>query len=248
MALSFSPPTLFALGYPDQARARSGEAVAYARQLAHPHSLALVLSRTCHFHCVARDWKATLAPTEALIAFSTEHGLVHYRAMGILYRGGALAELGQVREGFALCDQALAALGPGGANVSTLVLGLRADVQRKAGRGEEALHLLAEAIDRAERTGECYFEAELHRLKGEALQQTDSAQAEDCFREAIAVAQGQQAKSLELRAAMSLARLWADQGKRAEARDLLAPVYGWFNEGFDTADLKEAKALLDELR
>jgi class 3 adenylate cyclase/tetratricopeptide (TPR) repeat protein len=124
MALSFLPPTHLALGYPDQGRARSREALAYARQLAHPHSLALVLSRTCHFHCVARDWEAVLARTEALMALSIEHGFVHYRAMGDLYRGGALAELGQAREALALCDQALADLGSGGANVSTLILGL----------------------------------------------------------------------------------------------------------------------------
>jgi predicted ATPase len=207
----------------------------------------MVLSRTCHFHCVARDWKAVLAWTDSLIALSIEHGFVHYRAMGELYRGGALAELGQAPEGFALCDQALGALGAGGANVSTLILGLRAEVHRKAGHPEQALRLLAAAIDRAERTGECYFEVELHRLQGEALQQTDSMQAEGCFRKAIAVAEVQQAKSLELRAATSFARLWPEQGRSAEAYELLAPVYGWFTEGFDTANLKDAKTLLDDL-
>jgi class 3 adenylate cyclase/predicted ATPase len=250
MALSFLPPTLLALGYPDQGHARSREALAYAQQLAHPHSLALALSRTCHFHCIARDWEAALAPTEALVALSIEHGFVHYSAMGDLYRGGALAELGQAREGFALCEEALAALGPEGANVSTLILGLQAEVHHKSGEPEEALRLLAKAINRARRTGECYFEAELRRLRGEALlslQESHAAEAESCFQHALAVAHGQSAKMWGLRAATSLARLWRDQGRRAEACDLLAPVYGWFTEGFDTADLKEAKALLDQL-
>jgi predicted ATPase len=184
------------------------------------------------------------------MALSIEHGFVHYRAMGDLYRGGALAELGQAREGLALCDQALADLGSGGANVSTLILGLQAEVHHKSGQPEEALRLLAEAINRAQRTGECYFEVELHRLKGEALlslSETDLAGAESCFRHGIAVAREQNAKLWELRAATSLARLWRDQGKRHEAYDLLAPVYGWFTEGLDTADLNTAKALLEEL-
>jgi predicted ATPase len=250
MALSFLPPTLLALGYPDQARARSGDALAYVRQLAHPHSLALVLSRTCHFYCVARDWEAVLVRTEALKALSIDHGFVHYRAMGDVYRGAALAELGQAGEGFPLCDQALACFGSGGANVSTLVLGLQAEVHHRSGQPQEALRALAEAIDRAERTGERYFEVELHRLKGEvllSLPESDPAGAEGCFRHGVAVAREQKAKLWELRAATSLARLWRDRGKRAEARDLLAPVYGWFAEGFDTADLKDARALLTEL-
>jgi predicted ATPase len=250
MALSFLPPTLLALGYPDQGLVRSGEALAYAQQLAHPHSLALALSRTCHFHCVARDWETVLARTEALNALSIEHGFVHYRAMGDLYRGGALAEQGQTPEGFALCHEALAVLGPGGANVSTLVLGLEAEVHHKAGGPEEALRLLTKAINLAQRTGERYFDAELHRLKGEVLcsvQESDAAEAESCFHHSLAVARKQRAKSWELRAAMSLARLWADQGRRTEAHDLLAPIYGWFTEGFDTADLKSAKAMLDDL-
>jgi class 3 adenylate cyclase/predicted ATPase len=249
MALSFLAPTLLALGYPDQGRARSREALAYARQLAHPHSLALVLSRTCHFHCVARAWETLLAGTEALIALSIDHGFVHYRAMGDLYRGGALAELGQAGEGLALCEQALADLGPGGANVSTLILGLQAEVHHKSGEPEEALRLLTNAIDRAQRTGERYFEVELHRLKGEvllSLPESDPAGAESCFRHGVAVAREQKAKLWELRTTASLARMWRDQGKRAEAYDLLVPVYGWFTEGFDTAVLKEARELLDE--
>ena len=121
---------------------------------------------------------------------------------------------------------------------------------RRAGRPEAGQSAIAEALAFAEESGERWWEAELHRLKGELLlaQSTENrAEAEACFHRALEVAQQQSAKAFELRAATSLARLWAEQGKRAEAHDLLAPVYGWFTEGFDTADLKDAKALLDEL-
>jgi predicted ATPase len=120
----------------------------------------------------------------------------------------------------------------------------------RARQARDALDVLTEALSLVESTGERWFEAELHRVRGEAMQQLPDPErlgAEGCFRHAIALAQGQQAKLWELRAAMSLARLWRDQGRRAEAHDLLAPVYGWFTEGFDTADLKNAKALLEEL-
>jgi predicted ATPase len=130
------------------------------------------------------------------------------------------------------------------------VLALRADARRVSGQLEEAIALLREALDRSEATGERWFEAELHRIKGDVLlraPEVDPAEAETCLRKAIEVAQRQGARLWELRAATSLARLWGDQGRRAEAHDLLAPVYGWFTEGFETADLKEAKALLNEL-
>jgi predicted ATPase len=130
------------------------------------------------------------------------------------------------------------------------LLTLLADARRASGQLEEAMTLLREALDRSEATGERWFEAELHRIKGDVLlraPEVDPAEAEACLRKAIEVAQRQGARLWELRAATSLARLWADQGKRAQAHDLLAPVYSWFTEGFDTADLKDAKALLDEL-
>jgi predicted ATPase len=117
-------------------------------------------------------------------------------------------------------------------------------------RLEAGLHLLSEALTLVDKHGECWWEAEIHRLKGVLMLQQavpDAKQAEDCLQQAVAIARCQQAKSLELRAAMSLARLWQQQGKRAEAYELLAPIYGWFTEGFDTADLQEAKGLLEEL-
>ena len=126
-------------------------------------------------------------------------------------------------------------------------LGYAAEAYLRANQLDDALSALDRAAE-AGATGACHYQAELHRLRGEVLAETgEYAEAESWFHQAIDTARSQQAKSLELRAATSLARLWRDQGKRAEARDLLAPVYGWFTEGFDTADLKDAKALLDEL-
>jgi predicted ATPase len=125
-----------------------------------------------------------------------------------------------------------------------------AEEYRKVDQTEEALSMVAQALALVHRSGDCYWEAELHRLKGALLWQQSAefqGEAEERFQQAIAVARRQQAKSLELRAAMSLTRLWQRQGKQAEARELLAPIYGWFTEGFDTADLQDAKALLAEL-
>jgi predicted ATPase len=130
------------------------------------------------------------------------------------------------------------------------VLGLIAEVYGQGRQSDDGLRVLSEALALGDKTGECWCEAELHRLKGVLLLQQasgNSTEAEACFHKAIAIAQRQSAKSWELRAATSLAKLWQTQGKRQEAYDLLAPVYGWFTEGFDTADLKDAKALLDEL-
>jgi predicted ATPase len=132
--------------------------------------------------------------------------------------------------------------------LDTQWLGLVAEAQVQAGQLGDALTALNRAAATAAATAECYYQAELHRLRGGVLARTgDVAEAVAWFQQALDTARSQQAKSLELRAATSLAQLWADQGKRAEAYDLLAPVYGWFTEGFDTADLKEAKTLLDEL-
>ena len=158
---------------------------------------------------------------------------------------------GQAEDGMAQLSQGMAAYRATGAEIGwPLLLTLRAEVYGKAGQAGEGLTALAEALALVNKTSEHCYEAELHRLKGELLLQQDAGsgdEAETCFRQALDVAGCQQAKSLELRAAMSLARLWQRQGKRNEAHQLLADVYGWFTEGFDTADLQEAKALLEEL-
>ncbi len=158
---------------------------------------------------------------------------------------------GQWEEGIAQIQQGLVAQHATGAEIARpSFLALLAEAHAAAGQAEAGLGVLAEALALVDHTGERHWEAEVHGLKGELLLQQavpDAPQAEACFQQALAVARRQQAKSWELRAAMSLSRLWQQQGKRAEARELLAPIYGWFTEGFDTADLQEAKALLEEL-
>jgi predicted ATPase len=191
------------------------------------------------------------AHVEAVLALATEHGFARYVALGALHRGMALAAQGQTAEGIAQMRQGLAALRATGAVVSMSGhLAQLAKACGQVGQVDEGMHLLAEALAMVDTTGERHTEAELHRLKGALLLvlPTDhTTEAEACFKQALAIARRQQGKSWELRAAMSLARLWQQQGKRTAAYDLLAPVYGWFTEGFDTLDLQEAKALLEEL-
>jgi predicted ATPase len=170
----------------------------------------------------------------------------------MVLRGWALVEDGQSEEGIARMVEGIAAYRATGAEIeSSYWLALLAEACGKAGQIARGLCTVAEALALTERTDIRHYEAELNRIEGELRLQLDAAEApraETCFRRAIDIARAQQAKSLELRAATSLARVWGKQARRAEARDLLAPVYGWFTEGFDTADLIEAKALLNELR
>ena len=185
------------------------------------------------------------------IALSGEQGSAQWLARGTILRGWALAWQGQGAEGLAQMCQGLSAFRATGAEGRrTCFLALLAEGYRGTGEVQEGLRVLAEALAAAHNSGERYCEAELHRLTGELLllQSADQhAAAEACFHQALAIARRQQAKSWELRAAMSLARLWQQQGKQAEAHELLAPIYGWFMEGFDTPDLKEARVLLAEL-
>jgi predicted ATPase len=185
------------------------------------------------------------------MALSHEQGFAFFLAHGTIFRGWALAAQGQRTEGITQMHQGLAALRTIGVGVllpraSTLL----AEAYGESGQAEEGLRLLAEALATADHQGMHLWEPELYRVKGELLLRQpvpDAPEAERCFRQALDGARRQEAKSLELRAATSLSRLWQQQGKRAEAYELLAPVYDWFTEGFDTADLQDAKALLDEL-
>ncbi len=185
------------------------------------------------------------------MALSTGQGFAFWLAMGTMLRGWALAEQGQVEEGIAQIREGLAAWRATGSELwRSHLLTLLAEAYGKGGQAEEGLTAVDEALAIVERTEERFYEAELHRLKGELLLQQfpdTHPEAEACFHQSIAVARRRQAKSWELRAATSLARLWQQQGKQTEARELLAPVYNWFTEGFDTADLKDAKTLLTEL-
>jgi predicted ATPase len=242
---------LCVLGYADQAQQRSQEVLALAQQLGHPPSLAFVQYFAALLCQSRRDVAETYAHADALMALAIEQGFVLRLEQGRILRGWALAMQGDVVEGVAQLRQGLAGHQDIGPKVGQPYrLALLAEAYGQAGQPEAGLQVLAEALTLVGATEERWWEAELHRLKGALLLQSpipNVHQAEACFQQALDVARSQQAKSLELRAALSLSRLWQQQGKRAAARDLLEPIYGWFTEGFDTADLQEAKALLEVL-
>ena len=250
--LSYLSWTLWYLGFPERALQRAREALALAEALGHPLTLAQVLNYSAMSDCFCRDWRAARSRAEANMELSKERGFpqTFWLASGIHAR--VLVEEGRFEDGMPQFEEAVAerkAIGVKAAAVFELAL--LAEAYGAANRVDEGLSVLATALEFADRTGEGLHLPEIRRLKGELLLRQDRLGSADgaanCFLQALDAARGQQAKSLELRAASSLARLWRDQGKTAEARDLLAPIYGWFTEGFDTPDLKDAKALLDEL-
>jgi predicted ATPase len=257
---AYGAANLWWLGYPEQALQWSYEALRLARELAHPFSLGFALFLTSWVPQFRREGLLTHERVEAAIALAAEHGFAVFGAGGTIFRGWALAERsaepgagqGQREEGIAQMQQGLAAWRATGAEaLRPYYLALLAEASGKEGQVEEGLHLLAEALAVANDTGECRWDAELYRLKGELLLARPAehhAEAETCLRHALDIARQQQAKAYELLAAMSLARLWQRQGKRAAAHTLLAPIYGWFTEGFDTANLQEVRALLVELQ
>ena len=185
-----------------------------------------------------------------LISLMTEKGMPS-RLEGNFFSGLLVADQGDFDAGIAMMHQAFNLLHRwGDEEEAPYKLALLGEAYRNAGKTQQGLRCVEEALSQVDRTGERWYEAELHRIKGKlflSLSVPDQRPAEDSFLKAIEVAQAQEAKSWELRAAMSLSRLWRDQGKRAQARDLLAPIHAWFTEGFDTADLEDARALLDEL-
>ena len=248
---SFAANTLWCLGYPVQAIQRSQEGLALAQELAHPESLAWAQNWAAFLHHHRREAAAVQAQAEALLTLATAQGFPLLVGLGICWQGWALAMRGQGEVGLAQLRQGLATfLAMGQRLARSLCLVLLAEATGHAGQVEEGLRLLAEALMALKTSGRSDALAEVYRLQGELLlhQATpDVAQAEACFQQALAIARSQRAKSWELRTAMSLSRLWQPQGKRAAARDLLEPIYGWFTEGFDTADLQEAKALLEAL-
>jgi predicted ATPase len=250
--LSYEALVLWFLGYPDQALKRSHEALTLAQELSHPFSLSSALNFAVWLHQHRREGQLTQEGVETLMTFSTEQGFALWLAWGTAMQGWALAEQGQVEEGIAQIYQCLDTSRATGAKLGrSHFLALLAEAHGKVGQAEEGLSALSEALTWVDQSGERFYEAELYRLKGELVLQSGvwsrESEAEKCFQKAIEIAQKQQAKSLELRAATSLARLWQSQRKRDEARELLEPVYSWFTEGFDTTDLIDAKTLLDEL-
>ena len=240
---------LFCLGFPDQALAQGDAAVARAKRLDHSPSLAGTLSLGTPLLVLIGDSAGLREWADQMASVSAEQRFSFWRALATAYSGLAKVDKGDFVEGISLlCDGAAAFRATGAETMIPFLFGLLATALATSGQIEKALVQLDDAVRIVNRTGERWFAAELYRYKGQLLlRQGDSEAAEELYCKALSIAREQDAKMWELRAAMSLARLSRDQGRRAEARDLLAPVYGWFTEGFDTPDLKEAKALLEEL-
>jgi predicted ATPase len=249
--LSFMALVLWLQGYPDRAKVSNHNARTLSEEIAHPFTKALASYFAASLHRFLREGPQAQKQAETVMALATEHGFTQFSAAVTILRSWALTTQGHTAEGIAQLREGLDARRAGGTEwLLPYFLALLAEAYWTQGQIEEGLTVLAEALALVDKNDERWWGAELHRLKGELLQQQtvpDAPQAESCFQQALAVARHQQAKSLELRAAMSLSRLWQQQGKRAEARELLAPIYGWFTEGFDTADLCDARALLEEL-
>jgi predicted ATPase len=250
-ALGYLGVVLAILGHRDQGRARFQEGLKLARELSHPFSIGFALSWVATDHLNAGEPQRVLDEAEALIALANEHGFPRWLGSGTFMHGWALVGLGQVEEGLARMRAVVAAMRDAGTRMGmTGLLRWVAQACGRAGIADEGLNMLEEAFELVEQTGERLGLAMLHATRGDLLLATseeNKVEAEACFRDALEVARTQSAKLAELRAATSLARLWKPQARREEARDLLAPIYNWFTEGFDTRDLKEAKALLDEL-
>jgi predicted ATPase len=226
---------------------RLNEALSEARRLSHAQTLAVVLASANWMESITRS-PEMYRHAEELLALSSEHQFPLYLGWATGFRGWSLTALGQAEEGLTLITRGLATIRGTGSVVGTLLLVIAcAETYVQLGRLVEASNCLAEAAHMIETTEERFCEAELHRLRGELNATSDQAAAEQSYRRAIVVSERQDAKALELRAATSLARLWRDQGKVQQALELLAPVYGWFTEGFDTRDPREARALLGAL-
>jgi predicted ATPase len=236
------------LGYPDQALQQTQELLTLPEHQSRPYSLAAALTWTIRVHQCRRDIEAVQQVAEAIMALGAEHGFPYITAQGAIFQGAVLVDQGREAEGLVQMRQGIDTYRKTGSKVRAYFLALLAEAYGEAGEAEAGLGVLAEALAHVAKTGERQYEAELHRLQGELLLSRSvnhQTEAEAHFQHALDVACRQQAKSWELRAATSLARLWRSQGKRQAARDLLAPVYAWFTEGFDTPDLKDAKALLN---
>jgi TOMM system kinase/cyclase fusion protein len=250
-SLYYAALALWYLGYPDQALQRGQQAVTLAQELAHTMTLGFALEGVAELYQFRREVRRTQERAEALMTLSTEQRFAFWSVSATVLRGWALAEQGQGAEGIAQIREGLAAWqAMGEALYQPRFRALLAEIYGNVGQPEAGLSMLADVLADVHSTGLCYCEAELYRLKGELLLQQAAergGEAEACFRQALDVARRQEAKLLELRAAMSLSRLWQHQGKPDAAHHLLAEIYGWFTEGFDTADLQEAKALLGEL-
>jgi len=256
ISLCSTASVLWCLGYPDQALEQSRKMLAVARQVGHPFSLAAALAMDSLFHLLRRDVGALEERGKEVAKLGEEKGFLFIVGVGRFKLGWVAARQGRVEEGLAKLHQALELYQATGVRFTlTDLLGSLAEAYGMAGDVDQGLGFMAQALAEVERGGERYFEAELYRIMGELLlkkaERNDRAtmekEAEACFQQSLAVARRQMAKSFELRTAISLARLFKKQGKLSEARKLVEDIYGWFSEGFDMPDLKEAKSLIEEL-
>jgi tetratricopeptide (TPR) repeat protein len=249
LAPGFLSYVLLPLGYPATALTKCREQQLAARQISAPFLIAFALFMEAHIQLELRDSRAVMEKTEDLLSVANEHGISFYLPAVSVFRGWALAASGRGEEAIAEMRRGMSS-GIDSFTVLTPLFAGLAEVCGRNGHAEEGLNAIAEGLALVERTGEKNAEAELYRVKGELLLMHNpryDEEAEHCFRTAIDIAQGQQARLWELRATCSLARLIGHQGKSSEARQILSEIYGWFTEGFDIRDLREAKELLDEL-
>jgi predicted ATPase len=247
--LNYIGITQLVLGFPDQGARASQDALTLARRLNHPLSLsnALIFNALSCIH--RRDWESLRSFSEAAASLAREHGFLHYFAITRAQIAWALPHLGSINEGIEMGRQGLSACMETGMNI-TMPFGF-AHQSESLLAGEQtdaALTSIDQALAWSEKNGEHAYDCSIHCCRGDVFRElNDPDRARQEYAAGIAIAQKQSAKFWELRASLSMARLWRDQGKREEAHELLAPVYGWFTEGLDTLDLKEVKALLDEL-
>jgi len=256
ISFSIDALVLWQLGYPDQALQKSHEALTLAQQLSHPYSSVYAMTFAGVLQYFLRQEQAVEERAAAALRLASEHGFPMWLGFATALRGWVLVEEGQTTEGIAHLRQGLATFQATGAEVwRPYFFTLLAEAHGRVNKPEEGLALADEGLTLVQARGERFCEAELFRLKGELLLQPRMREvepeaekgAEDDLREAVEIARRQNAKSLELRAAISLSRLWQQQGKKSDARQLLAQVYSWFTEGLTTADLQEAKLLLEKL-
>jgi predicted ATPase len=260
--LGYAAWVLWNLGYSEQALQRTREMLTLAQDIAHPLSRAWALNSVAWQYQFRREAQNAKEWAEAEIALCTEHGFAQLLAVGTIVQGWAVAAQGRPEEGIRRMREGLSTLSSTGTEIGrTRYLVTLAEAYGALQQIEIGLALLDEALAAIENTAERFYEAELYRLKGELLLKSKvktrpaskqvkaslESEAEECFRKAIKSARHQHAKSLELRAVVSLSRLWQRQSKKKQARRILAEIYCWFTEGLNTVDLREAKGLLDEL-
>ena len=256
ISLCSTASVLWCLGYQDQALEQSQKMLIVARQVGHPFSLTAALALDSLFHLFRRDVRALEERGREVAALAEDKGFLFFVGVGIFKLGWVSVRQGRAEEGLTKLHQALGLYGATGVRFTlTDLLGSLAEAYGMAGDIEKGLEFMSQALAEVERGGERYYEAELYRLKGELLLRKAEKngrtilekEAEACFQKSLALARGQMAKSFELRTAISLGRLLIKQGKKRAAKKLLKAIYGWFTEGFDAPDLKEAKSLIEEL-